>query len=65
VHYEALGNWIRQAEADGRDRTDRPTREMLEGIGVRVRWRRGRAYGTTRNVRMRDAGRLDNAGLSG
>ena len=30
VHPEALRNWIRQAEADAGERTDRPTTEMVE-----------------------------------
>jgi transposase len=30
VHPEALRNWIRQAEADAGERTDRPTSDMLE-----------------------------------
>lgn len=30
VHHEALRNWIRQAEADAGERTDRPTSEMVE-----------------------------------
>ena len=30
VHHEALRNWIRQAEADAGERTDRPTSYILE-----------------------------------
>jgi transposase len=30
VHHEALRNWIRQAEADAGERTDRPTTDMAE-----------------------------------
>ncbi|GIF09956.1 transposase [Actinoplanes siamensis] len=30
VHPEALRNWIRQAEADAGERSDRPTSDMLE-----------------------------------
>ncbi|WP_423791114.1 transposase [Micromonospora cathayae] len=30
VHHEALRNWIRQAEAEAGERTDRPTSEMAE-----------------------------------
>jgi transposase len=30
VHPEALRNWIRQAEADGGERDDRPTTDMVE-----------------------------------
>ena len=30
VHTEALRNWIRQAEADAGERSDRPTTEMFE-----------------------------------
>ncbi|MFI0793722.1 transposase [Micromonospora rubida] len=30
VHHEALRNWIRQAEADVGERTDRPASEMAE-----------------------------------
>ena len=30
VHHEALRNWIRQAEADAGERTDRPSTEMAE-----------------------------------
>ncbi|WP_433755650.1 transposase [Nocardia sp. CA-135398] len=30
VHHEALRNWIRQAEADAGERSDRPTTDMLE-----------------------------------
>ncbi|MEU4221767.1 transposase [Actinoplanes sp. NPDC026623] len=30
VHHEALRNWIRQAEADARERHDRPTTELAE-----------------------------------
>jgi transposase len=29
VHHEALRNWVRQAEADGGERHDRPTTDML------------------------------------
>ncbi len=31
MHHEALRNWIRQAEADAGERTDRPTSDMVEG----------------------------------
>jgi transposase-like protein len=30
VHHEALRNWIRQAEADGGERHDRPTTDVAE-----------------------------------
>ncbi|BCK57094.1 transposase [Nocardia wallacei] len=30
VHHEALRNWIRQAEADAGERSDRPTTDMAE-----------------------------------
>ena len=30
VHHEALRNWIRQAEADAGEHTDRPTTDMAE-----------------------------------
>jgi transposase len=30
VHHEALRNWIRPAEADAGERTDRPTTDMAE-----------------------------------
>jgi len=30
VHHEALRNWIRQAEADAGERTDRPTTDMAD-----------------------------------
>ncbi|RAO32016.1 hypothetical protein ONO23_03776 [Micromonospora noduli] len=30
MHHEAPRNWIRQAEADAGERTDRPTSEMAE-----------------------------------
>jgi transposase len=30
VHHEALRNWIRQAEADAGERTDRPSTELAE-----------------------------------
>nr|WP_281181782.1 transposase [Nocardia vaccinii] len=30
VHHEALRNWIRQAEADAGERSDRPTTDMIE-----------------------------------
>jgi transposase-like protein len=30
VHHEALRNWIRQAEADAGERTDRPATEVAE-----------------------------------
>ncbi len=30
VHPEALRTWLRQAEADGGEREDRPTTEMME-----------------------------------
>ena len=30
VHHEALCNWIRQAEADAGERTDRPSTDLLE-----------------------------------
>ena len=30
VHPEALRNWIRQAEADAGERSDRPTSDMVE-----------------------------------
>ena len=30
VHQEALRNWIRQAEADAGERTDRPTSELAQ-----------------------------------
>ncbi|MGH3663289.1 MAG: transposase [Micromonosporaceae bacterium] len=30
VHPEALRNWIRQAQADAGERSDRPTTEMVE-----------------------------------
>jgi transposase-like protein len=30
VHHEALRNWIRQAETDAGERTDRPSTEMAE-----------------------------------
>jgi transposase-like protein len=30
MHHEALRNWIRQAEADADERTDRPTSETAE-----------------------------------
>ena len=30
VHHEALRNWIRQAEADAGERTDRPASDLLE-----------------------------------
>jgi transposase len=30
VHHEALRNWIRQAQADAGERTDRPTTDMAE-----------------------------------
>jgi transposase len=30
VHHEALRNWIRQAEADAGERTDRPSTDMAE-----------------------------------
>ena len=30
VHHKALRNWIRQAEADAGERTDRPTTDMAE-----------------------------------
>ncbi|MEV4140925.1 transposase [Dactylosporangium sp. NPDC049742] len=30
VHPEALRNWIRQAEADAGERTDRPSSDLLE-----------------------------------
>ncbi len=30
VHHEALRNWIRQAEADAGERTDRPSSDMVE-----------------------------------
>ncbi|MEV0251524.1 hypothetical protein AB0H76_33385 [Nocardia sp. NPDC050712] len=29
MHHEALRNWIRQAEADAGERTDRPSTDML------------------------------------
>ncbi len=32
VHHEALRNWIRQAEADAGERTDRPASEMRSGM---------------------------------
>ena len=37
VHHEALRNWIRQAEADGGERHDRPTTQMAEEIAGAVR----------------------------
>jgi len=30
VHHEALRNWIRQAEADAGERTDRPSSDIVE-----------------------------------
>ncbi|MER7282053.1 transposase [Dactylosporangium sp. NPDC000244] len=30
VHHEALRNWIRQAEADAGERTDRPSSDLVE-----------------------------------
>ena len=30
VHHEALRNWIRQAEADAGERTDRPRTDLVE-----------------------------------
>jgi transposase len=30
VHHEALRNWIRQAEADAGERSDRPSSDVLE-----------------------------------
>jgi transposase len=37
VHPEALRNWIRQAQADHRERDDRPSTAMLEENRRRAR----------------------------